>query len=75
MGFISRLKKVTGKAAEEQEARIKARDAAALGDADAILDSELSENPALRKAREKVRALQAQAAENGGSPGDSKDEA
>ena len=45
MGFISRLKKVTGKAAEEQEARIRARDAATLAEADAILDSELAESP------------------------------
>lgn len=69
MGFISRLKKVTGKAAEEQEARIRARDAATLAEADAILDSELAESPELRKAKAKVRALQ-QAQGQGGDDGD-----
>ena len=56
MGFISRLRKVTGKAAEEQEARIKARDAAGLADVEALLDAELD-------------ALQAQA---GGGDGERK---
>jgi hypothetical protein len=67
MGFISRLRKVTGKAAEEQEARIKARDAAGLKDVEALLDAELDESPELRKAKAKVRALQAQG--NGGDDG------
>lgn len=61
MGFISRLKTVTGKAAEEREAQLKARNSMSADEADALLDSELAEDPALRKAREKVRALQMQA--------------
>lgn len=60
MGFISRLKTVTGKAAEEREAQLKARNSVSSEEADALLDSELAEAPALRKAREKVRALQMQ---------------
>jgi hypothetical protein len=62
MGFISRLRKVTGKAAEEQEARIRERDKMSEEEMDALLEGELGESKALKEAKAKVKALQEKAA-------------
>jgi hypothetical protein len=69
MGFISRLRKVTGKEAEAQEARIKARDAAERAEFEDLVENELDETPALRAARAKVRALQEAAKKGEGGEG------
>jgi hypothetical protein len=69
MGFISRLRKVTGKEAEAQEARIKARDAAERAEFEDLVENELDETPALKAARAKVRALQEAAKKGEGNAG------
>ncbi len=68
MGFISRIRAVTSKEAQETEARLKAERAADVGDADAILESEMAERPEVKAAKAKVKALQEAEARKGGKP-------
>jgi hypothetical protein len=62
MSFITRIRNVTGKKADETLARVKAREATELAAVQDILDAELneSETPALRAAKAKIAALQAE---------------
>lgn len=62
MSFITRIRNVTGKKAEETLARARAREAEALAAVQDVLDAELNsdESPALRAARLKIAAIQAE---------------
>jgi len=64
MSFITRIRNVTGKKAEETLARARAREAEDLAAVKDVLDAELNadESPALRAARLKIAAIQAEKA-------------
>lgn len=64
MSFITRIRNVTGKKAEETLARVRAREAEELAAVKDVLDAELNadESPALRAARLKIAAIQAEKA-------------
>lgn len=64
MSFITRIRNVTGKKAEETLARARAREAEEMAAVQDVVDAELNsdESPALRAARLKIAAIQAEKA-------------